>query len=184
MLEYKLGDNGAIEEIFQRYKKPMLNYAFKLLRNFADAEDVVGEVFCVLTTRKAAYVPEAKFSTWLYTIAHNACIDRIRKSSRVFSFWQKKDRDSDSYEERDIPDTKFMPDIEAQNSEISRYIKNAVDKLPLPSREAIILRQYHNLTYEEISKVLNCSVGKVKVLIFRGRERLRKVLLPFIEEGK
>ena len=183
MLEYKTGDSQALEEIFQRYKKPMLNYAFKLLRNFADAEDVVAEVFYAVTAQKDKYIPEAKFSTWLYTIAHNTCIDRIRKNRRVFSFWQKKDKDADSYEEWDIPDTKFMPDIEAENRDISRYVKNAVDKLPFSSREAIILRQYHNLTYEEISKVLNCSVSKVKVLIFRGRERLRKALLPFIEEG-
>ena len=182
MMEYKAGNIDALEEIFQRYKKPILNYAFKLLSSFADAEDVVGEVFYILTSRKDQYEPRAKFNTWIYTIAHNAAIDRIRRRKRVFFFWQKKDKDGSSYEELDIPDTRFMPDTLAQENDIASYVKKAIDKLPFQLKEAIVLRQYHNLSYEEISAVLNCSLSKVKILIFRAKEVLRKELLPYMEE--
>jgi len=182
MMEYRAGDILALEEIFQRYKKPILNYAFKLLASFADAEDVVGEVFYILTSRKDKYEPVAKFSTWIYTIAHNVAIDRIRRRRRIFFFWQKKDSESDSYEELDIPDTRFMPDTEAQKNDLAAYVKRAIDKLPFQLKEAIVLRQYHNLSYEEIAAVLNCSLSKVKILIFRAKESLRKELLPYMEE--
>ncbi|MFA5337991.1 MAG: sigma-70 family RNA polymerase sigma factor [Candidatus Omnitrophota bacterium] len=182
MMEYRAGSVDALEEIFQRYKKPILNYAFKLLSSFADAEDVVGEVFYILTSRKNSYEPVAKFSTWIYTIAHNVAIDRIRRRRKVFFFWQKKDKDASAYEELDIPDTRFMPDSNAEESDISAYVKKAIDKLPFQLKEAIVLRQYHNLSYEEISAVLNCSLSKVKILIFRAKECLRKELLPYMEE--
>ena len=184
MMEYKAGEIRALEEIFQRYKKPMLNYAFKILNNFADAEDVVGEVFYVLTSEKNNYQPRAKFSTWLYTIAHNLCIDRIRKNKRTFSLWFKRNKDDKEYQEMDIPDTKFLPNAPVEEKDLSFFVKRSIDKLPLEQKEAIVLREYHNLNYEDISKVLNCSIEKVKVLIFRARERLRKDLSPLMEEMK
>lgn len=185
MMEYKAGNIDALEEIFQRYKKPILNYAFKLLSSFADAEDCVGEVFYILTSRKDKYEPQrAKFSTWLYTVVHNVCIDRIRSRKRIFFFWQKKDKSGNSYEELDIPDTRFMPDCAAQENDVAGYVKKAIDKLPLQLKEAIVLRQYHNLSYVDISAVLNCSLSKVKILIFRAKETLRKELLPYMEEMK
>lgn len=182
MMEYRAGSMVALEEIFQRYKKPILNYAFKLLSSFADAEDVVGEVFYILTSRKDSYEPVAKFSTWIYTIAHNVAIDRIRRRRKIFFFWQKRDKDGNSYEELDMPDTRFMPDSSAQENDISIYVKKAIDKLPFNLKEAIVLRQYHNLSYDEIAAVLNCSLSKVKILIFRAKECLRKELLPYMEE--
>jgi RNA polymerase sigma-70 factor (ECF subfamily) len=137
----------------------------------------------VVTAQKDKYIPEAKFSTWLFTIAHNICIDRLRKKRNIFSLWQKKDKDTETYEEWDIPDTKFMPNVAVESRDVSKYVKNAIDKLPFISREAIILREYHNLSYEEISKVLHCSINKVKVLIFRAREKLRAQLLPLLKEA-
>ncbi len=184
MMEYKSGDINALEEIFQRYKRPMLNYAFKLLNNYADAEDVVGEVFYVLTAQKDAYQPQAKFSTWLYTIAHNLCIDRIRKNKKIFPLWFKKNKTDKDYEELDIPDTKFLPNTPAEEKDTSFFVKRSLEKLPLEQKEAIVLREYHGLNYEDIGKVLNCSLEKVKILIFRARERLRKELLPLMEELK
>ncbi|MDD4954926.1 MAG: sigma-70 family RNA polymerase sigma factor [Candidatus Omnitrophica bacterium] len=182
MMQYKAGDITALEEIFQRYKKPILNYAFKLLSSFADAEDVVSEVFYILTLRRNAYEPVAKFSTWIYTIAHNVAIDRIRRRKKVFFFWQKKDKSSGSYEELDVPDTRFMPDSEAEKNDVAAYVKKAIDKLPFEFKEAIVLKQYHNLSYEEIANILNCSLGKVKIRIFRAKEALRRELLPYMEE--
>lgn len=184
MMEYVLGSQEALEEIFQRYRRAMLNYALRLLKTRADAEDVVGEVFYALTYKKQAYQPQvAKFSTWLYTIAHNACINRIRSRAKIVFLWAKRDKDSAQYEELDIPDTRELADERLEQEDSAAYVKKAVAKLPLEQREAIILRQYQDLSYEQIAQVLQCSVNKVKVLIFRARERLRQELLPYMREA-
>ena len=184
MIQYSTGNTEALEEIFQRYKKAMFNYAFRMLSHRADAEDVVGEVFYILTREKDRYRPKGKFSTWLYTIAHNVCVNRIRKRARVVFLWQKKDPYAHEYEQWDIPDTKDLPDTVAGSRDMASYVKKAVEKLPMLQREAVILREYHGFTYQEMSRVLGCSESKVKILLFRARERLRKGLLPYIEEVK
>ena len=185
MMGYRLGDTSCLEEIFGRYKKPIFNYAFKVLTNRADAEEAVSESFYILTNKKAAYTPDikAKFSTWLYTIAHNVCIDLIRKRRRVVFMWGKRDKDSDYEEQWDLPDNKDLPDKAAEQNDCAAAVKKALEKLPLEMKEALVLREYQQLSYDEIGKVLNCTLEKVKILLFRARERLRIELLPFLEEA-
>jgi RNA polymerase sigma-70 factor (ECF subfamily) len=182
MVEFKLGKKEALEEIFQRYKNKIFNYAIRFLSNRADAEDVVSETFFNLIRQKEKYTPQAKFSCWLYTIAHNLCIDKMRKKKRILSLWIKKDKESQEYKEIDLKDLQFLPHSSLEEREISEYIKKAVEGLPKNYREVIILKEYQGLKYEEISKILNCSIGKVKVLLFRAREKLRKKLLHLIKE--
>ena len=181
MMEYKMGNMAALDDIFQRYKKPIFNYALRLLNNFADAEDVVGEVFLILTSKKDSYKPQAKFSTWLYNIAHNICITKIRKRKKLIPLWFRDEKSFD-FKELQIPDERYSPVVEIEAKETARYIKEAIQKLPLIQKEAIILREYHNLSYEEIGKIMHCSFNKVKILIFRARKRLRKELLFLVKE--
>jgi len=182
MIEYKSGNMDALEEIFQRYKKRLLNYALRLLSNLADAEDAVGEVFFSITAHKH-YEPKAKFSTWIYTIAHNVCIDRMRKRKKFVFLWTKRSPGSD-YEHVDLPDPKPRQDDELERKDREHFVKMAVNRLPAHYKEVLILREYQDLSYDDISKVLNCSIDKVKVLIFRARERLRKEMLPLIKEAR
>jgi RNA polymerase sigma-70 factor (ECF subfamily) len=184
MMEYMVGNMGALEEIFQRYKKPILNYALRLLKNLADAEDAAAEAFCTITSKKDAYRPEAKFSTWFYTITHNICIDKIRKRKKTVFLWFKRpDTDAD-YEMLELPDTKPLSDTRLEAEDTAVFVKKAIDALPLELKEAIILREYHNLNYEEISRVMQCSIAKVKILIFRAREKLKNALVPVIKEAQ
>ena len=151
-------------------------------RNLADAEDVVGEAFYAVTAQKDKYEVRAKFSTWLYTIAHNSCVDKIRKRQKIVFLWFKKENESNEYEEFDLPDDKDTPDAAAQGDDRAALVKAAVEKLPYEYREVVILREYQELNYEEIAGIMNCSLAKVKILIFRGRERLRKELAPMMGE--
>ena len=96
--------------------------------------------------------------------------------------WFKKEAEDSEYEELEIPDTKYSPDAEAQDNERAAIVKKAIEKLPYEYREAVILREYQQLNYEEIAGILNCSLAKVKVLIFRGREKLRKELMLVMGE--
>ncbi len=183
MFEYKVGHTQALEDIFQRYKVRILNFAFRILGNRADAEDVVGEVFYILTDKKESFRQESKFSTWLYAIARNACIDRIRRRKRIVFMWFKQDKGSQDFRSWDIADDKnFIDDV--TKKDIAYHIKAAVNKLPLSQKEAIVLREYHNLSYEEISEILTCSISKVKILIYRARKRLKNKLLPVLGEVK
>lgn len=179
IVESKLGNREALEEIFHRYKVSLFNYAFRILGNRADAEDVVSDVFLTLSSGNTIYIPKAKFSTWLYTVAHNACISRIRKRKKFVYMWFKRKKD-DTYTELDIPDVQNSPAINSDEKNIVSQIKQAIKKLPLEQREAIVLRVYQNLSYTEIREALGCSISKVKVLIFRAREKLRRELLPLI----
>lgn len=182
ILEYQSGSDEALTMIFQRYKKPVLNYALRLLGNRADAEDATGEVFLVLFAKKYTYHPTAKFSTWLYTVARNVCITRLRKRKWTVSLFVKRDVESDP-QEWEIPDTSNLPGEELEKNEIAQFVKKAIDKLPDEQKEALVLREYQEMSYEEIAKVLQCSIEKVKILIYRARERLRVELPSFVKEG-
>jgi RNA polymerase sigma-70 factor (ECF subfamily) len=183
MEEFNNGNIPALEEIFQRYKKPLLNFAIRILGSLAEAEDAVSETFYILLRKKQAYEPCAKFTTWVYTVLRRRCIDRIRARKRLFFPWFRKDG-SDEYEEMDIPDLKPLPFENLERQDMAYAVKEKIGRLPLAYREALILREYNKLGYAEIARVLDCSVEKVKVLIFRARERLKDELLPIMEEAR
>lgn len=181
MMEYASGSQEALEEIFQRYKKRILNFALRLLGNLADSEDVVSEVFFIVTSKKSSYAPTAKFSTWIHTIAYRRSIDRIRaRKKTVFSWFQKQD--SDAMNELEFMDPGPLADEQASKKETEALVKDAVERLPLKYKEVVVLREYQQLSYEEIAKVLGCSKNKVKTLLFRARERLKKKLPSLLQE--
>lgn len=182
ILAYQEGNINAMAELFARYKKPVMNYAIKLLANRADAEDVVSDVFVVLFYQKYVPQPNAKFSTWLYQVAHNACISRMRNKKKWFSLFSKKNSE-DEVQEWDIPDPRILHSEDIAKKEIVFHLKKAIGRLPAEQKEVIVLREFQDLSYEEIAQVLNFSIEKVKVLIFRAREHLKKDLAPYIKEA-
>jgi len=182
MAEFLQGKKEAFVALFQRYKQKVLNFALRLLGNRADAEDVTSDVFVTVLKKKYRIDPNAKFATWLFTITRNFCISKIRKRNRTVSMWfQSKETEEDA--EWEIPDENPLPDEEARKREEIKMVKKGIQNLPLPQKEALILREYHNFSYEEIAKIMNCSLEQVKILIYRGRERLRTELSPLLREG-
>lgn len=165
----------ALEGIFTRYKKPVFNFALRFLANRAEAEDVASDVFLAVVSGRYHYSPDAKFSTWLFAVTRNACISRIRSGKKMFSLWFKTEQGEDQqmdFADHSLPE----PDDALLKEEQSVFLEKALARLPLGQREAIILKEFQNMRYEEISKVLNCSLANVKILIFRGRENLRREL--------
>ena len=182
MMEYRSGgEPESIKIIFLRYKARILNFCLRMLGNRADAEDVTGDVFLTLFSGKYACDPGAKFSTWLYTVARNNCITRIRKRKNLVSIWFSS-KASHEYEQWDVEDHEDQAAEQLSKREAASRVQRAIRLLPDEQREAIILREYHRLSYDEIKQVLDCSKEKVKILIFRGREGLREELKSFIEE--
>lgn len=180
MTDYLGGDSGALAAVFERYKRRLLNFALRLTGNRADAEDVVGDAFTMASSRRYQPRPTAKFSTWLYTVAHNLCIEKIRKGKRSV---QGSIFGGEEGREPEFPDPAPGPAETAAGRDMAGLVRAAVEKLPLQYREAIFLREYENLEYAQIAEVMGVTLASVKTLIFRGREKLREELLPLIQEG-
>jgi RNA polymerase sigma-70 factor (ECF subfamily) len=200
MAAYQGGDEEAMGKIFGRYQRKIFNFALRFLSQRADAEDAVADVFLnlmksgiswrpgresqlsaqALPEHGASVRPGAKFSTWLYTVVRNACISKLRKRGNVFSLsFSKSSEEMDG--ERDVPDPSSARN-ELHQKEIGEHIKEAVDGLPVSQKEVLILREYHDLSYEEIANITGQSLSNVKVLIFRAREQLRQTLGFLLKE--
>ena len=182
MIDYQAGDQDAMQVIFYRHKMPILNFCLRLLGNRADAEEIAGDVFLTLITHKDTFKPEAKFTTWIYTIARNKCISLLRRRKFTVSFPSFQSQKETENPEAKIPSPNDSPHEELIRTEAATQIRQAIDRLPYEQREAIVLREYHDFSYEEISAILNCSLSKVKILIFRAKERLRIDLTSFLQE--
>ncbi|MFA5260378.1 MAG: RNA polymerase sigma factor [Candidatus Omnitrophota bacterium] len=183
ILEFQNGHEGAFEDLFRKYKTPIFNFVMRLLCNRADAEDVVSEVFMKLYTHKHSYKPQARFSTWLFTIARNTSISKVRTRNRFSPLWVS-DGESGTYEEIPVPDPGPLPAEHVMGQETAAVIQRAVEQLPDDQKEALILREYHNFKYDDIAAIMGCSLENVKILIYRARARLRKDLPSILMEGQ
>jgi RNA polymerase sigma-70 factor (ECF subfamily) len=181
MLCYQQGNGAAMDEILRRYRRPVYQYSHRFCRNAAEAEDVAQDVFLRVHLCRSTYVPAGKFSTWIFGIAHNLVMDRLRRR-RWWAPWPKTDSDPGQDVEFRSPDP--SPQDAVASREMSGLVQACIRELPLLQREALVLREYHDMGYEDIANVLQMSLGAVKTLIHRARCALKEKLLPYIEEGK
>lgn len=179
MLNYQKGDMQAMNELLSRYKNPIYHFAYRLSQNTAEAQDIAQEVFLKIHQYRAVYAPSGKFSTWIFSIAHNSFISRLRKKKWLV-FWPRKQDDPEELVDFESPDPS-PADIVSTN-DISNKVKMSIQGLPFLQKEALILREYQNLDYRGIARILKKSEGTVKTLIHRARQNLKVKLLPFLEE--
>lgn len=179
MLKYQQGEYQAMDELLRRYKNPVYQFIFRLSLNMAEAQDITQEVFLRVHKNRMSYQPSGKFSTWIFSIAHNVFISRWRRQRR-FLPWPTKDKDNEEPVEFASPDP--SPDEIVYTDELSGIVRDCVKTLPLLQREALFLREFEKLDYDEIARILKKSLGTVKTLIHRARFNLKEKLLPFIKE--
>lgn len=185
MLRVKGGDMHAFEELVEKYKQPVINVISRTLRDETEAEDLAQNVFVQVFKSAHRYQATAKFSTWLFTIARNLCLNEIRRRSRhpadsiEASQIENDDRPARQYE--DVKN--FSPTEQTLQSELEQKVAEALADLPENQRTAILLCREEELSYEEISGVLGCSLSATKSLIHRGRETLRDKLKPYLKTG-
>gem|GEM_PF-125851 len=177
------GDPEALSMIFERHKEGVFNFAQRMVSNRADAEDVLSDAFMRVCDPQHRFKADASFKTWLYTIVRNACIDRIRGKKKWGSLWFMKSG-SDEAQQMDMPSEDETPSQSMQRKETAQYIKEAIAKLPVEQREAVILREYNDLSYDEIAHILGCSLSNVKIIIYRARVQLKNDIPAFIREGR
>jgi RNA polymerase sigma-70 factor, ECF subfamily len=182
LLEYRIvkraqkGDRLAFGELVELYKDKLFNLGYRMLGNPQEAEDVAQEAFLRAYANLQKYNANHKFSTWIYRIATNLCIDRIRKKKPDYSL----DAEVDGIEGGDmysrLASTGQTPEEEVVRTETQREVQAAIDELPENYRAAVILKYIHDLSLQEIADILEVPVSTVKTRIHRGREALRQGL--------
>lgn len=182
----KLGDRAAFEELVARYRQPVMNLARRTVNDATEAEDLAQVVFVQAYKAAGRYRPTAKFSTWLFTIARNLCLNEIRRRVRhpAESMDAQLESDDGDYARQFEDRTIAGPDFDAQRSELYVKIDEAIHDLPETQRTAILLCREGDLSYEDIAAVMGTSVSAVKSLIFRGRDTLKKRLKPYLQTGE
>ena len=175
--EFQEGDRHAFDELVKRYKDRLHNFVCRYLNNQTLAEDVVQETMIKLYTHKHYYKPVAKFSTWIYTIAKNLALTELRKNKRrqTSSLW------TDDGRPIDIETGGESLDRKVQNELAVEELNKCLDEIPENFRIAVVLRDFQELSYQEISKILEIPIGTIKSRINRGRIQLAEKLKHFKE---
>lgn len=182
MLQFQRGNEASFRTLVDRHKKRVFNLTFRFLSGNSDSEDVTQEVFVKVYFARTSYKPTAKFTTWLYVIVRNTCLQAIKKIGTKTLVAGKSDS-KDQNEMASIADTNARnPSERMLFNEKSKKIGEAIGSLPESQRLVILLRRYDQLSYEEIAEVMNCSVQAVKSLLFRGRTSLREHLKEYFNE--
>lgn len=175
------GDHEAFGELVARHQDAVVGTVCRMLGNFHDAEDIAQQVFLRIWRNARRYRPDAKFTTYLFTITRNLVFNETRRRGR------KKEVSADEREEtaqRAIEDKpEYRPDNEMLQNELRVAVDAAIAALPENQRMAVVLRRYEQLPYEEIAVVLALSVPAVKSLLFRARTTLRDALAGYLDDA-
>jgi RNA polymerase sigma-70 factor (ECF subfamily) len=170
------GERDAFAELVNIYKGKLFHLAYRMLNNRQEAEDIVQDTFMRTYENLERYDAAHKFSTWIYRIATNLCIDRLRKKKAAFSL------DADVSEGDGLDGYSILhakdpsPEQELILSERQQVVHLAMEALPVKYKSAMALKYYHDLSLQEISDILGIPVSTVKTRIHRGRDYLRRRL--------
>ncbi len=170
------GDQKAYSQILGRYRNAVFGLVYRMVRDREEANDLTQETFIRAFKSLPYYRPKYAFSTWLFRIATNRCIDHLRKRKvRTVSLDQGVETETGELR-REIPDSSTRPDEIFFQKRRMVSIERAIDSLPPKYREVISLKHKEERSYEEIARILDLPLGTVKVRIFRARELLKKKL--------
>jgi len=186
MLRVKRGDRAAFAALVEKYKQPLFNFVFRTLRDEIETEDVAQNTFLQVWKSRARYERTAKFTTWLFTIARNLCLNEIRRRSRhpaesiEEAHAEHEDQPRQQYEDK----AHIAAPEKLLHGELAGKIEEALAELPENQRTAILLCRQDELSYEEIAGILDCSLSATKSLIHRGRETLKEKLKRYLQTGE
>jgi RNA polymerase sigma-70 factor, ECF subfamily len=183
MLDVKAGDELSFELLLRKYRTPLVNFLYRMVRDTAVAEDLAQEVFLRVYRARNEYAPSAKFTTWMFRIATNLALNSIRDNRHRrmdISVDQTLDSGEDDQRPMELPDHTPTIEQELLARTRSEMILRAVHALPEKQRAAVLLHKYQEMDYDEIARVLECSESALKSLLFRAYETLRVELAPLV----
>lgn len=164
----KDGDMGAFEQLFYKHQKQIYNISYRMMNNQEDALDLTQEIFLRAYQKIGKYNSNSTFSTWLYRLAVNLCIDELRK--------HKRSAGMKPLEEAALQIDTNTPEENTILNDRERQIWEALNSLKEKERMILILRDMEGLSYNEIAEILKCSLGRVKSRIHEARQKLKAIL--------
>lgn len=182
MLELKAGNMAAFDVLIQKYRKPIVNFMYRMTRNLAIAEELAQEVFLRVYRSRETYRAEARFSTWLYRIATNLGVNHARdtRHERMASTVYLDETDSETGTTPDVADQTPGAEARLLRDERMAAIRDYVIALPERQRMAVLMHKYEGMDYKQIGDVLKLSESATKSLLFRAYQTLREKLKVFV----
>ena len=182
MLDVKAGDEASFDLLLQKYRSPLVNFLFRMVRDRSTAEDLAQEVFLRVYRARAQYSPSAKFTTWLFRIATNLALNSVRDNRH-----RQMDVSIDVPAGEDeapmqLPSRDMRIDEHMVERDRSEFIRKTIAALPEKQRVAVLLHKYEEMDYADIAKILDCSESALKSLLFRAYETLRVQLAPLVSQ--
>jgi RNA polymerase sigma-70 factor, ECF subfamily len=168
------GDSESFNELVLRWERPIYALAYRTIGREEDARDVCQETFLRAFRALPGFRGQAKFSSWLYRIALNLCRDWIRRERRAPIVQPPEDVDVMELAAASEP-SESIEDLVARK-DLSRAVEKAMSLLPDEQRTAIVLKEYHGLTFQEIAELLGCPLSTVKTRLYQGLTVLRREL--------
>jgi RNA polymerase sigma-70 factor (ECF subfamily) len=178
----KKGDKAALSQLVNVYSGKIYNLALRILRNKEDAEDILQETFLTVVEKLHTFDGRSGFFTWIYRIATNASLMKLRRKKLVFQDIGDDTEYADSIENRVFVDWTQDPSINIYDEEVKKKIDEAVNKLSDIYRSVFVLRDIEGLSIKETSAILNITEENVKIRLRRARQFLRDILSEYFEE--
>jgi RNA polymerase sigma-70 factor, ECF subfamily len=188
MLQVRDDDAAAFEELMLRYQNRLVTVLEHLVGQRDLAEDLAQDVFLRVYRARKRYVPGAKFSTWLFTIANNVASNALRSQSRRREINLKpkpgESTGANTLEHMLQDASSLMPTRQVDKTEMREVVREAISTLNERQRMAVLLSKFENMSYEDIAESMQMSPQAIKSLLSRARGNLRAVLEPYLERGQ
>jgi len=182
MLRFRNGEAEAFDQLFSRHTRAIINFAYRFVRDRQLAEELAQEIFLRVYESASRYRVEARFTTWLYRIAANVCLNEVRKPHFRAGRVPLEALARDPRFPAGAREAGSSPEKLLEREAISRAISEALDRIPEKQRVAFILNKYQELSYAEVAGIMRTSEKAVKSLIHRAREALTERLKPLLPE--
>ena len=171
------GDVAAFEQLVESYQQPVYNLALRMFGNVEDAADIAQEALVKVYLNLAKFKGDSKFSTWIYRVTTNTCLDEIKKRKKLKTYSLSENLETDEGEiSRDFEDQSANIEENFERKQRDKIINDAILKLSKNHQTVIIMRDINQLPYDEIAAALKCSEGTVKSRINRARAALYEIL--------
>ena len=183
MLKVSAGDSAAFEQLVLRYQDRLVGFFFHLVHDRTTSEDLAQEAFLRVYRSRDRYEPTARFSTWLFRIAHNLASNQNRGAARrrEISLGNRSGEHDFRPQEQNLAEkSALMPTRQLDSTEMRDIVRNAVGELTERQRTAVVLHKFEEMSYEEIGEIMGLGTVAVKSLLSRARSKLKEALEKFV----
>ena len=182
MLAFRAGDDSALSDLYRRWAGPLLRFLERMVKERATAEELLQESFIRVHQAKDRYEPEARFSTWLFRIAHNLANNRRRDDGRRKEVGFGGSDGGPRPEEQILKEKSgLMPTRQLDKSELQKVVQESLETLNDRQRMAVLLHKFEGMSYSDIAEAMELTPAAVKSLLSRARESLRGKLEPYVK---